>query len=701
MSVTLAPRWASSSLQLSDNDYVDCATPIVLSNLSSFTLEAWINPKNTSGFQSIIGNVDNASGGQYQLFLSDGYVNAYVGIAPYLIQSPEPISENEWHFIASTFDSSTSTLKLYVDGVQVAQNTFSGNLPTNGTNVLIGAVMQSNTPTWCFQGQIGRALIWNVVRDTEEILNDSVQVSIYQATENSDLVFDVDFSTMPTVDGSGNNIALSYKNNAHYNFNVPSVVLGDSGYVDCGSYADYSIPGNRPYTIEGWFFPTPESDGTLISYGLDGAWEYEVAYRNNQIIGRRNSDTLQVVSNESVVPYSYYHFALTYDDTVKALSLYINGNLQRVEYFPTPVAAVTNGTVLVGAKFGNAGQPTDLFDGAIQNIRIWDVCLEQSEVFQWMYNDVIDDNRLISNYDFTVDPPVDATDTATLSLNGTAKQQLQELSIPVSDPNALLGVPVSINAIYLNQVKESPLPPPASGEFASQPELWSEDHKKASWEQFVDFMGVSNDTDKKEKYKEQFEKSYKKARTTMENNPNLSKVFTRKDENGMTTIMHHGIKGDTLVYEGAIGAESDCTLWWIQFVFQLTVGFYQALGLLPTTGNIATRVYNLVRANQTVMTALTSVTGKTITAASAISLMGVIYQQGLMWTIIKFVLTSAGWYALFWILRKVIAIVTGLEAAALLSGFVVWAAQLTITSLNYSTSCSINTASFQEPALAN
>jgi hypothetical protein len=53
----------------------------------------------------------------------------------------------------------------------------------------------------------------------------------------------------------------------------------------------------------------------------------------------------------------------------------------------------------------------------------------------------------------------------------------------------------------------------------------------------------------------------------------------------------------------------------------------------------------------------------------------------------KFVFTSAGWYALFWVLKKVIAIVTGLEAAALLAGFIVWASQLTILSLNYNSKC--------------
>ena len=687
MDVRLAPRWASSSLQLSNNAYVDCGNPLVLSNLTSFTLEAWINPGNLNGFQAIVGNVDNAIGGQYQLFLSDGYVVAFVGIVPRLLQSPKPITANEWHHVASTFDSSTSVLTLYVDGNQVAQGTFSGTLPKNGTNTLIGAGLQQNAPLWYFQGQVGRVMIWNSARDPESILNDSVQVTIYKATANPNLIFYTDFSVMPSEDTSGNNIPLTYKNTPQYLFNVPSVVLGATGYVDCGSYAEYSIPGNQPYTIEGWFFPTQSSSGTLISYGKNSAWEYKVLYQNNQVNGMRNSDSLQVVSNTSLVPFSYYHFALTYDDQVKALSLYVNGNLQSVKYFPGAVTAVSGGNVLVGAQYNSSGQPASLFNGALQDVRIWKVCLEQSEVFQWMYNDIVNDDRLISNFDFTVNPPIDTTDKSTLLLLGGAQQTLQQLNIDLTDPVAKLGLPQSINAIYLNQNEEAPAPPPTNVMFAQQPALFSDNHKEESWAQFAEYFKFADEENDKSSFRQQFDAAFEKARQMTADNPNLLRGFTRTDEDGITRVIYHGVRGDMLVYEGAVGAESDCTIWWISFIFQLTVGFFQALGLLPTTGNIATRIYNLIRANQAVMNALTSVTGKTITATAAIGIMGVIYKQGLMWTIIKFVLTSAGWYALFWILRKVIAIVTGLEAAALLAGFIVWAAQLTQHSLKYNSQC--------------
>jgi hypothetical protein len=689
MNLLLAPRWASSSLLFAGQATIDAGNNSVLKNLTSFSLEAWICPANLTGFQSIISNFDNGAG-QYQLYLSDGYVVAFAGIAPYVIQSPTAITANTWHHLAATFDGTSGTLTLFIDGNQVAQAILTGSLPTAAENTLIGVAAQNGFPTWFFQGQMGRISIWNSVRSAEDILNDSVQVNIYKATENTDLVLHVDFSQMPSVDSSGNNNVLS-QSGTQYLFNVPSVVLGNSGYVNCGSYPEYSLPGNAPYTIEGWFFPGANNVGTLVSYGLNGQWEYQVRYQNNQVFARRNSDALQIASGASVVPGSYYHFAMTYDNSVNALSLYINGNLQCVDYFPSAVTGVPNGQVLIGAMTAANGGQNDFFGGSIQNLRLWNICLEQSEIYQWMFNDVLNDTRLISNYDFTVNPPIDTTDTSQLQLLGGAAQQLQMLPIPLTDPIAQLGIPKSINAIYLNQNPETPIPPtamPQAIQYTEKPELFSEEHKEKSWSDFVAFARLKDNDEKKPRFRKRFEDAYQKAQESMQANPKLKQVFTRTDIGGVTRIVHHGIKGDTLVYQGAVGAVSDCTLWWIQFVFALTVGFYQALGLLPTTGDIATRIYNLVRNNASAWAALTSLAGKSITATAAISFMGVVYKQGLMWTLIKFILTSAGWYALFWVLRKVIAIVTGLEAASILAGFIVWAAQLTQLSLQYSSKCS-------------
>lgn len=53
----------------------------------------------------------------------------------------------------------------------------------------------------------------------------------------------------------------------------------------------------------------------------------------------------------------------------------------------------------------------------------------------------------------------------------------------------------------------------------------------------------------------------------------------------------------------------------------------------------------------------------------------------------KLIFISAGWYTLFWILKKVIALLTGLEAAEILAGFITWAAGLVLMALRYSGAC--------------
>lgn len=688
----VAPRWASSSLHLSGSAYVDCGTPAVLSNVSSFTLEAWVYLSDVEGFQSVLGNVDNATGGQYQVFLSDGYPTAYVGIAPYVIQARDPLPVETWHHLASTFDGGTGTLTLYVNGVQAAQQTFSGTLPAGGTNVLLGAVMQANQPTWFLQGQLGRAMIWNAVRSREDILKDSVHLDVYRSTVEPNLVFDVDFATLPAIDGSGNGIELTHHATEFF-FNTPCVEIQGSGYVDAGNLAAFSRPGTEPFTIEGWFYPEVAQEGTLLSFGKDGDWEYQVVYRNNQIVGRRNADALEIASNDVVLPAnSYYHFALTYEDTTKALSLYVNGNLQEVDYFPTPVTAVPGGSLWIGAQAGPSGTATSPFQGAIQNVRLWNVCLDQATVFQWMYNNVVTDERLIVNCDFSVSPPNDSTDSTTLTLEGTAVQKVLHITVPTGSHEAKLGVPKSLNAQYFNSTTEVPDPPPplAAEAVADQPELFSEEHFEASWAHLVERLGLAEGgagAEASGRFREQFEEAFARAQEMMEADPRLRQVVTRTDERGMTRIVYHGVHGDMLVYEGAIGAESDCVLWWITFIYQLTVGFLGAIGLVPTPGKIATRIYNLVKANARAWAAVNSLIGRTITASAAIGVVGVIYAEGLMWPVIKFALTTAGWYALFWVLKKVIAIVTGLEAAEILAGFIVWAGQLVLTATRYNGAC--------------
>jgi hypothetical protein len=686
--MTTLPRWASNSLQLSGNAYADCGNPPILNGIQSYTLEAWVNLTTISGFQSVIGKINNGVDAAYQLFIQDGQVYSYYPTAPFVIMSPQQLTVNSWHHLATTYDSSSGTLTLYVDGVQVAQGNFPYTASTSAADALIGATLVNGTLDWFLQGMVGEVMIWNVCRSAEDVLNDSVQISYQGDTAVPALLMDMDFSSLPAADWAGNNIQVTLQQGANYCMCVPGLNLQSNAYADCGNNQDLSL-GGGPYTIEGWFYPTDGTSGTIVSkFNANVAGEYAIGYENNRIYVSQYNMPAPITSAPYITPDAYYHFATTYDAHTTLLSLYINGNLQASQYVSLMPSAPSV-DLLIGAMFNN-GTPSGFFQGYIQNIRIWSTCLGQDQVRQWMYNQPEIEPNLVASFDFTVTPPTDSTGQHTIQLLNGAAVGFQMLPINPATTDANLGYVQSINAEYFSEYDVPPSPPPAVTPAAAPDRQFApltDEFKTAIWEDFA--AGSLGDADDrtKENTRARFEEAYAEASELMRQNPDLLKVFTVREENGMLSVIHHGVKGDTLVFRAPSDAVDACTLWWIQFVFMLTIGFYQALGLLPSFGNIATRVYNMLAANPTVVAAFNTVVGKSITVTGAVTVVGVIYAEGYMWTILKMAFTSAGWWTLAWILKKVIAFVTGLQAAEVLAGFIVWASQLTVLSLNFHSSC--------------
>jgi hypothetical protein len=112
---------------------------------TAFTLEAWVRPDADESWNDtgIVGTWDGASGGgpmlwhydnRYRLTLSrgfDNYLTASTGIAA-----------GSWQHIAATYDGTTA--RLYLDGVQIASRTFTGDVG-NSDIWRIGAYGSSRT----------------------------------------------------------------------------------------------------------------------------------------------------------------------------------------------------------------------------------------------------------------------------------------------------------------------------------------------------------------------------------------------------------------------------------------------------------------------------------------------------------------------------------------------------------------------------
>jgi hypothetical protein len=140
------------------------------------------------------------------------------------------------------------------------------------------------------------------------------------------------------------------------------------------------------------------------------------------------------------------------------------------------------------------------------------------------------------------------------------------------------------------------------------------------------------------------------------------------------------------------------------FVSQITVGFFQAIGLLPSYYDIGsgatTRIYNLLTANVPVADALLNlVEAGSMTAAYGVTVIQLLYQQKLLWPVVKFILSQLGWYAYFLLVAQVLACFEGVGEVAALARFITWASQVTSQIWQYGDNCPAKSEAVT-PALA-
>lgn len=147
---------------------------------------------------------------------------------------------------------------------------------------------------------------------------------------------------------------------------------------------------------------------------------------------------------------------------------------------------------------------------------------------------------------------------------------------------------------------------------------------------------------------------------------------------------------------GSVDFDSPCDLAWAAFVGQVTGGLFLALGLGPfiTSGQVQTGLLGLLRNNsqawQLVLDAYNTIKAHPEQVSVAcLALVSGLWRIRMLWPVISFGLTTAGW----WAVGKVLATIFGLalapevEAAELLASFTVWAAQTVLRAQQVSTAC--------------
>ena len=144
---------------------------------------------------------------------------------------------------------------------------------------------------------------------------------------------------------------------------------------------------------------------------------------------------------------------------------------------------------------------------------------------------------------------------------------------------------------------------------------------------------------------------------------------------------------------------SECEKAWASFIWKLTGGFFLAIGLGPfiSIGQAKPGVLNLIRSNPTAWNALIKFKDAIVsskgniaaTISGGLVAIKVLYDEGLLWTLLKWLLTAGVWWVIGLVIAKIIQIVfiPESEVAELLASFTTWAIQTVQSGLAVGQAC--------------
>lgn len=321
----------------------------------------------------------------------------------------------QWHHYTGTFDG--TTIRLFVDGVQVAQSSATGQINADTGVLTIG--MDDGDTSRCFNGQVAEVHIWNKARTESEIQSDMAKTLM---GNEAGLV-----GYWPLADGSAKDYSASNLNGTlngtvttvsfdKVSKNVPPVVTNTAmGLNGTNSYV--SIPAHtnptQAMTVSCWaksntatwnnssmliskrdafiIHPDANSKGLTMYFHVSGGW-------------KAAGFTLTIDITQ------WHHYVGTFDGT--AIRLFVDGT-RVAESNTTGQITADTGVLTIGMDDGSA----NYFNGQIAEVRIWNKARTESEIQSDMAKALIGNEAGLVGYWPLSDGS--AKDYSASGLNGT------------------------------------------------------------------------------------------------------------------------------------------------------------------------------------------------------------------------------------------------------------------------------------------
>ena len=375
------------------SQYINANTTVE-SNLD-FSVSAWINP--ASYDKAILGTRPTISAGSSNGFTininSSGNLwgRIFTQSTVTQVQTGSAISLNNWSHIAVTYESSSNTLKTYLNGSEVGSVAGSASSVASINDLNIGRASVGSFGYSYFSGKIDEVAIFNRALNTTEIdaLYGGTSPNIYpsnlMATDLNPIAY------YPLGEQAQNSGYLSATGNE---WQFPNGVLQD--YVmdfdgtspgDAITSNTSGITGNTARTISFWY-NIGSSSSAMIPFSLGGINDTNSNSQFAYCINRQDTETTAAIFGRGgndispiTVPATndsqWHNVIITY--TGSTLALYIDGSNITLPSQPSAYATTD------GFKIGGWSQAGNrLFDGKMSNVVVWNT--DQSANLANIYN---------------------------------------------------------------------------------------------------------------------------------------------------------------------------------------------------------------------------------------------------------------------------------------------------------------------------
>jgi hypothetical protein len=372
--------------------------------INAITISAWIKPDDVnSGLRTIVGKWNGTTTADQFLFTQDGNDNFMavrsVNSAGFNDNS-NSLTAGNWHHVVFMFDKFDNNRHIiYVDGMQVYNNTFGGFFTTtsNNTFTCIGAQygdVNGASPNIqrYFKGAIDDIQIFDrtlVLSEVQQLFNAPPP---YDPNTNNGLISKYSFNFGNTLDEVGSNNALEANTTlVSDRFGNTNLARGFNGTnSNMFIYNNPSINLDA-ITLSTWINPTNTASGlrTIIGkWNNDATSEQYLLAQDGAhlVIAIKGINSLGTSVIANLTPGTWYHIVYTYSKADNnRQKVYVNNVEVFNSTFGGTYTNTSNSTNLsFGVQYGdlNNGAPSfqRFFNGAIDDIHIYNRVITVAQV---------------------------------------------------------------------------------------------------------------------------------------------------------------------------------------------------------------------------------------------------------------------------------------------------------------------------------